>query len=92
MLERNEEMRAKQINTKSNIIGKNIKKYRAQFGYTQEELCNKLDLYGLNLYHSDIYLIEHSKRIVKDFEVLAFTKVFNISLDELYKGCDKELE
>lgn len=85
-------MRSKKLNKKSNIIGKNVKKYRTANNYTQEELCKKLDLYGLNLYHSDIYLIEHNKRIVKDFEALAFSKVFNISLDELYYGTEKELE
>lgn len=85
-------MRSKKLNNKSNIIGKNVKKYRIANNYTQEQLCKKLDLYGLNLYHSDIYLIEHNKRIVKDFETLAFSKVFNISLDELYYGTEKELE
>lgn len=54
-------MRSKKLNKKSNIIGKNVKKYRIANKYTQEELCKKLDLYGLNLYHSDIYLIEHNK-------------------------------
>ena len=85
-------MRSKKLNNKSNIIGKNVKKNRIANNYTQEQLCKKLDLYGLNLYHSDIYLIEHNKRIVKDFETLAFSKVFNISLDELYYGTEKELE
>lgn len=85
-------MRAKRLNSKSNIIGKNVKKYRTANKYTQEELCQKLDLFGLNLYHSDIYLIEYNKRIVRDYEALAFAKVFKISLDELYSGTEKELE
>lgn len=85
-------MRSKKLNKKANIIGKNVKKYRTANNYSQEELCRRLDLYGLNLYHSDIYLIEHNKRIVKDFEALAFTKVFNITLEELYFGTEKELE
>lgn len=92
-IERNEKiLRAKRLNNKANIIGNNIRKYRIQNSYTQDELCQKLDLYGLNLYHSDIYLIEYHKRIVRDYEALAFAKVFNISLDELYKGTDKELD
>ncbi len=84
-------MRVKRLNDKLNIIGSNVKKYRQLNNYSQEELCNKLDLYGLNLYHSDIYLIEHNKRIVKDYEALAFSKIFNITIDELYKGTEKEL-
>ena len=74
------------------FIGKNVKKYRTKYGYTQEQLCDKLQLYGLTLYHSDIYLIEYNKRIVKDYEALALAKVFNITLDELYKGTEKELQ
>ena len=84
-------MRTKRFNSKSNIIGKNVKKYRTKMKLTQQELCDKLDLYGLNLYHSDIYLIEHHKRIVRDYEALIFTKVFDITLDELYAGADKEI-
>ncbi len=85
-------MRVKRFNNKANIIGANIKKYRLKNEYTQEQLCQKIDLYGLNLYHSDIYLIEHNKRMVRDYEALIFAKVFNITMDELYNGTDKELE
>ena len=84
-------MKSKKINDKANIIGSNVRKYRLLNNYSQEELCKKLDLYGLNLYHSDIYLIEYNKRIVRDYEALVFAKVFNITMDELYNGADKEL-
>ena len=84
-------MRIKRINSKLNVIGQNVKKYRTKMNLTQQELCDKLDLYGLNLYHSDIYLIEYNKRIVRDYEALAPSKVFGISLDELYAGADKDL-
>lgn len=84
-------MRIKRINSKLNVIGQNVKKYRTKMNLTQQELCDKLDLYGLNLYHSDIYLIEYNKRIVRDYEALALSKVFKISLDELYAGADKDL-
>ncbi len=83
-------MQSKKFNDKSNIIGKNVKKYRNQKGYTQEQLCQQLDLLGLNLYHSDIYLIENNKRIVKDYEAFALAKIFGITLDELYFGANDE--
>ena len=85
-------MRVKRLNNKSNIIGSNVKKYRTEHQWTQEELCKKIDLYGINLYHSDIYLIEHNKRIVRDYEALILSKVFGITINELYAGSDKELE
>ena len=84
-------MRTKRINSKLNIIGKNVKKYRLKAKLSQQELCDKLDLYGLNLYHSDIYLIEYGKRVVRDYEALALAKVFGISLDKIYEGTEKEL-
>lgn len=83
-------MKSKKFNDKSNIIGQNVKKYREQFGYTQDQLCSKLDLLGLNLYHSDIHLIENNKRLVRDYEAFAFTKIFNITLDELYSDAEKD--
>lgn len=79
------------MNSKMNIIGKNVKKYRLKSKLTQQQLCDKLDLYGLNLYHSDIYLIEYGKRIVRDYEALALAKVFDISLEKIYEGTEKEL-
>ena len=71
---------------------KGMMNFESQTLKWQEQLCQKVDLYGLNLYHSDIYLIEHNKRMVRDYEALIFAKVFKISMDELYKGTDKELE
>ena len=76
-------MQSKKFNDKSNVIGQTVRKYRMQKGYTQEQLCQQLDLLGLNLYHSDIHLIENNKRIVKDYEAFAFAKIFGITLDEL---------
>ena len=74
-----------------NVVGQNVKKYRAQKGYTQEELCHKLELFGLTLYHSDIYLIEYNKRIVKDYEAFALSKALGVSLDEIYNGAEEKL-
>ena len=85
-------MKVKRLNNKSNIVGSNVRKYRLENEWTQEQLCEKIDLYGLNLYHSDIYLIEYNKRNVRDYEALVLAKVFGISIEELYKGTEKELD
>ena len=82
-------MKVNRVNKKSNIIGKNVKKYRTRCGFTQDELCVKLALHGISLYHSDIYLIEHNKRVVRDYELLALAKVFNASLYDLYDDIDE---
>lgn len=67
-------MQSKKFNDKSNVIGQTVRKYRMQKGYTQEQLCQQLDLLGLNLYLSDIHLIENNKRIVKITRLLPLQK------------------
>lgn len=68
---------SKKLNNKSNVIAENFKKFRQESGYSQRTLCEKLELMGLQLYKADIYSIEHNKRSVKDFELLAFSIIFN---------------
>lgn len=85
-------MEVKRINGKLNIIGKNLTKYRKLRGYTLRELSSKLELYGLTLYHTDIYNMEHGNKTVRDFEVKGFCKALDISLDTLYENTDKYYE
>lgn len=56
-------MQVKKLNGRSNVIGKNIKKYRELKHLTQRELSNKIALLGIDIYHSDISLIENEKTI-----------------------------
>ena len=51
-------MKVKTLNGNLNIIGKNLKKYRALRGLSQPAICRKLDLLGVTMYISDIYEIE----------------------------------
>lgn len=44
------------------------------------------------MYISDIYEIEHGKKTVKDFEALAFCKVLDISLEQLYENTENYFE
>ncbi len=81
-------MRVKKFNGKSNVIGKNIKKYRELRHLTQRELSNKLALLGIDIYHSDISQIENQKLLLKDFEIIAFCKVFNVSYEQLFEDTD----
>ncbi len=74
------------LNQKYNIISNNFKKFRKEKGFSQRELCQKLDLLGVTLYKADIYAIEHNKRAVKDYELLAFSYVFEKPISDFYKG------
>lgn len=77
-------MKVKTLNGNLNIIGKNLRKYRKLKKISQPEICRKLDLIGVTMYICDIYEIEYGKKTVKDFEALAFCKVLDITLDELF--------
>ena len=85
-------LKAKRINGKLNIIGKNLKKYRKLRGLTQRELSQKLELYGLTIYHTDIHNIEHGNKTIRDYEIKGLCLALNISLDDIYEDTDKEYE
>ena len=69
-----------------------IKKYRELKGLTLRELSEKLELYGLTIYHSDIHNIEHGKKTIRDYEIKGFCLALDVSLDDLYENTDKEYE
>lgn len=85
-------MKIKNINGKLNIIGNNLRKYREMRGLSQRDLSQRLELYGLRIYYSDIHKIEHYTKTVRDYEVKGFCKALNISLEELYENTDSEFE
>ncbi len=81
-------MQVKKLNGKSNVIGKNIKKYRELRNLTQRELSNKIALLGIDIYHSDISQIENQKLLLKDFEIIAICKVLNVTYEQLFENTD----
>ena len=83
-------MGARKLNNKYNILSTNIKNYRLERGMSQADICRELSLIGVTMYSADIYDIEYNLRTIKDYEVYAFAKVLKVSLDELYKGTEKE--
>ena len=76
---------SRKFNNKSNVIAENFKKFRQESGYSQRALCEKLELMGFQLFKADIYSIEHNKRSVKDFELLAFSIVFDKPIADFFK-------
>ncbi len=67
----------------NNICGKNIAKYRSEMKISQRELADRMQLVGIDVDKNAIQRIECGKRFVTDIEIIAFSKVFNISLEEL---------
>lgn len=69
----------------NNISGKNIAQIRKNMNISQRELADKMQLVGLDIDKNAIQRIECGKRFVTDIEILAFSKVLCITLDELLK-------
>ena len=67
----------------NNICGKNIAVFRNSLGISQRELADKMQLVGIDIDKNAIQRIECGKRFVTDIEIVAFAKVFKVSLEEL---------
>ena len=85
-------MAVRKLNNYLNVIGKNLKYYRKSKHLSQASLIKDLNLLGINMHKNDIYMIETNKRTVKDYELWGFTKVLNISYDDLFNGIENKLE
>ncbi|MBE7048019.1 MAG: helix-turn-helix transcriptional regulator [Ruminococcaceae bacterium] len=69
----------------NNICGKKIAILRKELNISQRSLADKLQLSGLDVDKNAIQRIECGKRFVTDIELAAFSKIFNITVDELLK-------
>lgn len=75
----------KNVDGLNNICGKKISKLRKDMKISQRILADKLQLSGLDVDKNAIQRIECGKRFVTDIELLAFAKIFDITVDELLK-------
>lgn len=64
-----------------NISGKKLRELRIKANMTQRQLAEKLQLQGVDISMKEISKIENNTRLVKDFELMAFAKVLNVSAD-----------
>ena len=69
----------------NNVCGKNIAKLRGNMKISQRKLADKMQLVGIDIDKNAIQRIECGKRFVTDIEIIAFSKVFNVTFDELLK-------
>ena len=69
----------------NNICGKNIARLRINMKISQRKLTDIMQLAGIDIDKNAIQRIECGKRFVTDIEIIAFSKVLNITFDELLK-------
>ena len=75
-------MKITKYNKYRNISGNKLKELRKKAKMSQQDLAEKLQLEGIDLTSKEISKIETNKRLVQDFELFAFAKIFKVSSDE----------
>ncbi len=72
----------------NNVCGKNIARLRGNMRISQKKLADKMQLVGIDIDKNAIQRIECGKRFVTDIEIIAFSKVFAVSFEELLNEKD----
>ena len=75
-----------------NVVGTKIKYYRELNNLSYQKLSDKLMLYGIDIHKQAIYNIEIGIRTVVDYELCAFAKCFNITVNDLTNDFFKTLK
>lgn len=79
-------------NDKLNVIGLKIKYYREKNGWSLSELSNRLMLQGIDIPKSSLQRMETGGRVIRDYELAGFSKVFKVSPNILLKDFLEEIE
>jgi len=69
---------------KMNLIGAQVKKFRAQRKMSQQSLSNKLELLGVYVCRGSVSRVEDYSRTVTDIELFAIAEVLGVSIEELF--------
>jgi len=71
------------FNDQSNLISQNLRRLRRERGMSQEALAAQMQLLGVDINQRLISKIERNERFVKDFELVCFCRVLNITERDL---------
>ena len=74
-------MKITKYNEFRNISDKKLKELRIASKLSQQELAEKMQLDDIDLTSKEISKLETNKRLVQDFELFAFAKIFGVSAD-----------
>lgn len=78
-------MKIYNYNGKSNIVGKKIYELRKKQKLSQEDLAAKMQLNNIEITQKVISRIEKQERFVTDYELLVFSRVLGVNIDELFE-------
>ena len=84
-------MSVRKINGNYNFIAENLKRIRNEKHFSQADLIRDLNLMGISMYKNDIWRIETNQRIVKDYELWGFVKVFGVTYEDFFRDVENKL-
>lgn len=67
----------------SNLVGARVEEIRKKKGMKQKDLLVKLQINGIDMNASGLSKLEGQKRLVTDIELVALSKILNVSIEEL---------
>ena len=76
-------MKIYQFKGKCNISGSAIRRERERQRLSQEQLAARMQVEGIQLNQKAISRIEQGERIVTDYELVVFSKIFHVDVREL---------
>lgn len=68
---------------RNNICGEKVAAFRMERGLSQRQVADMLQLMGLVVDKNAIQRIEAGKRFVTDIELVYFSKLFEVSFEDL---------
>ena len=71
--------------SKNNLIYKKLSLFRKEYKYSYDDLLRELTLKGINMHKTALYNIEHNLRGVKDYELKAFSEIFNKKIEDFFE-------
>ena len=74
-------MKISKYNNRKNVSGDVLRALRIKANLSQADVAKELQLLGIGLTRKEISKIENGDRLVQDFELFAFAKIFDVSAD-----------
>lgn len=71
--------------SKNNLIYKKLSIFRKESNFSYDDLLRELNLKGINMHKTALYNIEHNLRGVKDYELKAFSEIFNKKIEDFFE-------
>ena len=75
--------------SQTNIVGKQVKKFRKERGLSQKLLSEKLETLAIYICRGSISRIEKQVRTVSDIELYGLTKILNKPIESFFENIEK---